>query len=76
MKKRIVSILLVAAMVAGLAAGCGSKKEEKKEDGVTTVLGLVTMVLFKPRSWCVYCPMGTMTQLICKAKIGEKKNNE
>lgn len=42
----------------------------------STVLGLVTMVLFKPRSWCVYCPMGTMTQLICKAKIGEKKNNE
>ena len=31
-------------------------------------LGIVTMVLFKPRSWCVYCPMGTMTQLICKAK--------
>ena len=27
----------------------------------STVLGLVTMVLFKPRSWCVYCPMGTMT---------------
>lgn len=34
----------------------------------STVLGLVTMILFKPRSWCVYCPMGTMTQLICKAK--------
>lgn len=34
----------------------------------STVLGLVTMVFFKPRSWCVYCPMGTMTQLICKAK--------
>ena len=34
----------------------------------STLLGLVTMVLFKPRSWCVYCPMGTMTQLICKAK--------
>ena len=34
----------------------------------STVLGLLTMVLFKPRSWCVYCPMGTMTQLICKAK--------
>ena len=29
----------------------------------STVLGLVTMVLFKPRSWCVYCPMGTMMQL-------------
>ncbi len=34
----------------------------------STLLGLITMVLYKPRSWCVYCPMGTMTQLICKAK--------
>ena len=38
----------------------------------STLLGLVTMVLFKPRSWCVYCPMGTMTQLICQAKYREK----
>ena len=36
----------------------------------STILGLVTMILFKPRSWCVYCPMGTMTQLICKARNG------
>lgn len=36
----------------------------------STILGLLTMHLFKPRSWCVYCPMGTMTQLICKAKNG------
>lgn len=34
----------------------------------STLLGLVTMALFKPRSWCVYCPMGTMTQMICKIK--------
>ena len=34
----------------------------------STVLGFLTMLLFKPRSWCVYCPMGTMTQLICRAK--------
>lgn len=34
----------------------------------STVLGIITMILYKPRSWCVYCPMGTMTQLICKAK--------
>lgn len=38
----------------------------------STVLGLITMALYKPRSWCVYCPMGTMTQLICKAKAGSK----
>ena len=34
----------------------------------STILGLITMVLFKPRSWCVYCPMGTMTQSICRLK--------
>ena len=34
----------------------------------STVLGLITMMLFKPRSWCVYCPMGTMTQGVCKLK--------
>lgn len=42
----------------------------------STVLGFATMAAFKPRSWCVYCPMGTMTQLICKAKASghEKKD--
>ena len=40
----------------------------------STLLGLVTMVLFKPRSWCVYCPMGTMTQMICKIKAHNKEN--
>lgn len=34
----------------------------------STILGLLTMLLFKPRSWCVYCPMGTMTQAICKLR--------
>ena len=39
-----------------------------REAAYQTVLGLVTMVLFKPRAWCVYCPMGTMTQGICKLR--------
>lgn len=40
----------------------------------STVLGLITMLLFKPRSWCVYCPMGTMTQGICQLKaIGRER---
>ncbi|MEE0776108.1 MAG: 4Fe-4S binding protein [Bacillota bacterium] len=39
----------------------------------STILGLITMALFRPRSWCVYCPMGTMTQGICKLKnLGNK----
>lgn len=42
----------------------------------STVLGIVTIVLFKPRSWCVYCPMGTMTQLICKARAHGKTDGQ
>ena len=38
----------------------------------STVLGFFTMLLFKPRSWCVYCPMGIMTQSICKIKHHQK----
>lgn len=28
----------------------------------STLLGVITMIFCKPNSWCVYCPMGTMTQ--------------
>lgn len=32
----------------------------------SNLIGLACMALFKPRSWCVFCPMGTMTQLISR----------
>lgn len=32
------------------------------------ILGTVSMIFFKPRSWCAFCPMGTMTQMICQIK--------
>ena len=32
------------------------------------LLGLIVMVFYKPRTWCAFCPMGTMTQGICKLK--------
>jgi len=37
------------------------------------ILGIVLTVLYRPRTWCVCCPMGVMTQMICrlKAKKGE-----
>ena len=38
----------------------------------STIIGLAVMALFKPRTWCTFCPMGTMTQMICKLKAGEK----
>ena len=34
----------------------------------STLIGLIVMVLYKPRSWCTFCPMGTMTQGICRMK--------
>ena len=37
----------------------------------STLIGLVVMALFKPRTWCGFCPMGTMTQAICKIKAKE-----
>lgn len=39
----------------------------------STILGIITMLLYKPQSWCVYCPMGTMTQGICKLKASHSK---
>lgn len=37
----------------------------------SNLIGLVCMVLFKPRTWCVFCPMGTMTQLISRLRRGK-----
>lgn len=41
----------------------------------STLLGMIVMILFKPRTWCVFCPMGTMTQLICKLKTKNIKED-
>ena len=38
----------------------------------STIIGFAGNMLFKPRVWCSFCPMGTMTQMICKLKAGEK----
>ena len=37
----------------------------------SAIIGMVLMLLFKPRSWCAFCPMGSMTQIICKLKQHE-----
>lgn len=38
----------------------------------STLIGLIVMVLYKPRTWCTFCPMGTMTQGICMIKKGNE----
>ena len=39
----------------------------------STLIGLIVLLLYKPRTWCAFCPMGTMTQGICKLKAGKEK---
>lgn len=51
-----------------------SNQKKPPRKAVVYTLGFVTMLLFKPRSWCVYCPMGTMTQLICKVRSGSSQH--
>lgn len=38
----------------------------------STLIGVIVMILYKPRTWCSFCPMGTMTQTICAIKAKEK----
>lgn len=37
-----------------------------------TLIGLIVMAVYMPRTWCTFCPMGTMTQSICKIRNKEK----
>ena len=32
------------------------------------IVGVVLTVVYRPRTWCVFCPMGNMTQMISRAK--------
>lgn len=37
------------------------------------IIGLIVMMLYRPRTWCSFCPMGTMTQMICRLEAGKAK---
>lgn len=39
----------------------------------SSIIGIILNTLYKPHSWCVACPMGTMTQGICQAKASLAK---
>lgn len=38
----------------------------------STIIGLIVMAIYKPRTWCAFCPMGTMTQGICRLRSGNQ----
>lgn len=37
------------------------------------LIALAAMFYYRPRAWCTFCPMGTLTQGICKRKLPAKK---
>ena len=39
----------------------------------SAIIGILMMLRYRPRAWCVICPMGTMTQAICRAKVPKEK---
>jgi len=43
---------------------------------VTTVLGVILAIIFHQRSWCSFCPIGTIINLIGSSKLPLKINSE
>lgn len=39
--------------------------------GISFIIGIVMGILFKPRSWCVVCPMGHATQVIKEIQVAK-----
>ena len=40
------------------------------------LIGLIVMALYKPRAWCVFCPMGIMTQLVNRLRAGKPEEGQ
>jgi len=34
---------------------------------ITTIIAIILALIFKPRSWCAICPMGTLQEQIGKS---------
>lgn len=48
-----------------------SKYKAENEKDCCVACGVcvkVLTVIYRPRTWYVFCPMGNMTQMICKLK--------
>lgn len=43
----------------------------------SSLLGMISLLFYRPRTFCVFCPMGTMTQGICQLRnYGNLKEKE
>ncbi|MFH0739333.1 MAG: 4Fe-4S binding protein [Candidatus Omnitrophota bacterium] len=43
---------------------------------ITTAVGIVLAIIFHQRSWCSFCPIGTVINLISRGKEGLRINSE
>jgi len=43
---------------------------------VTTALGVILAIIFHPRTWCSFCPIGTLVNLVGKSKYPLKINSD
>lgn len=39
---------------------------------ITTIVGIIVAVFFMPRTWCTFCPMGSIATFIAKLRGGKK----
>jgi len=37
------------------------------------IIAILLMLCYRPHAWCVVCPMGTLTQSICRAKAAKTR---
>ena len=44
--------------------------------GVSFIIGIIMGIFYKPRTWCIVCPMGHAAGLITKAKGKDKKGRK
>lgn len=42
---------------------------------ITTILGIILALIFHPRTWCSFCPIGTMVNLVGRNKYPLKINS-
>ncbi len=59
------------AVSSGSAAEAASRLDRMMF--LTLIMGLSAMVCFRPRSWCVCCPMGTLMQEMCRARNAKEE---
>ena len=69
--RKTVNILLSMLMLTIVSCTVSYKFNQSSID--YNIVKTIQIAEFRPRSWRVYCPMGTLTQLVCKRKASSEE---